>query len=247
MIRFARKPHSEEAPSLSMLYRCIRIMYILSVTTMVCILLGGISGILFVDFIIEYHRCVWVLLALFLGCFGVLACLYWRYDRHKTQLPVVQVPVSVESAAEIAANCCASEMSSRAYVGRQTFRGMGFRTVILYQNTYQPDQLKAAKKQVNNAFNRKRTVSSEGSMWTQNKKVRLNIVVLEHADQRLVQWVNKNPGMLLQRTEAILNIGVFLDQKTLLVPAVMENLTPNSVRKYHLAVEFLKEFIVGRP
>lgn len=159
-----------------------------------------------------------------------------KQDAYHLDLNAVDVNSVVRQLSAVAVDTNAFFTFSR--VGR--FDG---RVLIQHTPSFDQAKLSTQRKRVNGVINKKYGLRSNLPMYKSLKKLRINLVICNEASPLLVQWVCKNTELLLSRNESIINGAVVVEQRQLILPGCIYELSLIEVNKYEQALRYLVQKI----
>ena len=215
----------------------LRKMYVISslelagILLAVCGILGGLG------FVLECKR--WIPGIFVAGGIGVLLifCIS-RYEKKKPKLAPYQLRMENFTMEKLQERLNLEPVGDDGFYGRCQEDGVTYRLTVVTDECYGGD-ISAKRKRINAAFNRKYHPPHEIPMSEQSKRLRINMVVLSTADEKLEKWVAGNTEMLLTRGEGILNVGVLMNEGILLIPALNTAPSLAELQKYQRMVKLV--------
>ena len=126
-----------------------------------------------------------------------------------------------------------------AYVAFHSHNKMKIRTIVSFTLDYDSKEIKQHRKKVNREINRVYGVKSKMPLYEALSMLRINLVVCPTGGNAVSEWVSRNADSLLYRNEAIIHAAIILEEKKLLIPAVLASLDLGQLHTYQTAISYL--------
>lgn len=133
----------------------------------------------------------------------------------------------------------ACPLEDHTFVSFCHHQNMKIRLLLQLYEEYSSDLVKSTRKRANRKINQQFGINHEVSFYETLSMLRINLVITQTYDANLSKWVQKNASMLLCRGEAIINAGIVLDQRIMILPAIFESLSVMELPKYRCGMDFL--------
>lgn len=180
-------------------------------------------------------------LLLVLACAGIIAfcTLYPKHLGRKADLSPYAIPIPFSDFEGVCAALSAQCFEEDAAISFRKYPGCHVRLLVQHCPEFDLKVISARRKTLNNAINRRHSISQQGPSDVVLRRLRINLVVCQHSSDAAVSWLRRDTEGLLARNEAIVNAVVCLDAQLLLFPAILAALDWGTLRKYRTAVELL--------
>lgn len=215
------------------------------ILTLLCVIFAFASGILGVAVWTENQIAAVCFFVLFSGSLVGIYVLARRGERKERLPEPYSVPVFLNRKEAILSAFGANRVEENSYVGFCSWGDFSMRVLILLDDCFDADAASRNRKRANRKINQQYQMSNEISMDQSYSALRINLAIVEQDNGALHHWVNRNPGELLRRVEAIINAAVVLDEQKLLFPCVQEAVTLRDLNKYQAAAELLSGVLQG--
>lgn len=154
--------------------------------------------------------------------------------------PPYKIPITIDTIHGFAQSCGANSIDdSSAYVTFAYIQKIRVRMLIQYSSEFDHAIISKKRKQLNKVVNTKYSIKTSGSLYDSLASLRINLVICDKSSLAMIDWVNKKTTELLSRNESIVSVAVDLEEKTLLFPSHVSNLSIIELKKYVLAGEYL--------
>jgi len=174
-------------------------------------------------------------------CAGTIAfcTLYPKHLGRRADLSPYAIPILFSDFEGVCAALSAQRFEEDAALAFRRHPGCHVRLLVQHCPEFDQKAVSARRKVLNQAINRRHSISQWGSSEKILRGLRINLVVCQHLSDASESWLRRDPARLLERNEAIVNAVVCLDEHRLLLPAILAPLDWGTLRKYRTAVELL--------
>lgn len=180
-------------------------------------------------------------------CAGVIAVchLYPKHLGRNTDLSPYSIPIPFSDFDGICAALTAQRFEEDAAISFRKYRSCSVRLLVQNCPVFDQKTISARRTALNKSINHRHSISQWGSSEKVLKRLRINLVVYQHQSDAAVNWLRRDPELLLDRNESIVNAVICLDKQLLLLPACLSPMTWDKVSKYRTALELLVSNLFG--
>lgn len=222
----------------------VRIMRICATVELVSMILLFLFAGLFIDAIMAHAAlpiCLGLFFLIVVSAIGIIFCV--QYPKREKVSGVYAVPIETVDLQEVINAFGAVPVAEGAHVCFQRSGRISIRLLLQHCNVFDKKCISNQRKFANKVINATYAVPQWQAMYAALSGVRINLVVCRQGNEDLYAWVGSRTELLLNRTEAIVNAAVILDEKKFLFPAYMGHLTVVQLNRYEAAGMMLAEHL----
>lgn len=224
-------------------YERVRKMRICASIQLVSIIALLVTAGVLVECVFTKAQFAVVCILLFILCVLILAVVLCNgyIKRQPCGLKIYDIPIGTGDVESVAEALSASPIGEGAYVSFCKKRNISVRVLIQSAAGFDRKVFSDQRKRLNRKINKANQISTEVPLHEALSSLRINLVVCDRRNAELIAWVGNNTERMLQRNEAVISAAVITEEKKLLFPACINNLTIAELNRYEAAGTLLYE------